>query len=111
MTNIEKKLSAKKAVTKKNFSALMRFESNDFGNAQRFLKFCSKKALYDSVSFSWFLYGEGRWKPDNDKKERVHKLANDLYSLLLEGLQKEYQDLETYGIDVLESNIAYIASI
>ena len=111
MTNIEKKLSAKKAVTKKNFSALMRFESNDFGNAQRFLKFCSKKALYDSVSFSWFLYGEGRWKPDNDKKERVHKLANDLYSLLLEGLQKEYQDLETYGIDVLESNIADIASI
>lgn len=111
MTNIEKKLSAKKAVTKKNFSALMKFESNDFGNAQRFLKFCSKKALYDSMSFSWFLYGEGRWKPDNDKKERVHKLANDLYSLLLEGLQKEYQDLETYGIDVLESNIADIASI
>lgn len=104
MTTTEKMLSAENAVTNETFTYddLIEFEGNDFGNAQRFLKFIDGRVLYDSMSSNWLLYGSGRWKQDNDRKERVHKLAYDLYSFLLEGLKKKYQYLESYGIDILK---------
>ena len=111
MTSKKKMFPVKKAGTKKCFSDLISFESNDYGNAMRFLQFASGRALFDSTSSSWFLYDKGWWKPDDDKKRNVHKLADDLYSLLLQGFQKEYQDLEKYGIDVLESKAADIGDI
>lgn len=104
MTNSKKKLSADNAVTIENlsYSDLMRFEANDFGNAKRFLKFVDGKALYDSASSKWFIFESGRWKPDNERKERVHKLADGFYSFLVNGLREEYQCLESYGVDPLE---------
>lgn len=105
MTSTEKMLSAENAVTKTlSYSELMNFEDNDFGSAQRFLKFVNGRVLYDSMASNWLTFDSGRWKRDNDRKERVHKLAYDLYSFLLDGLKKKYQYLETYGIDVLEGN-------
>lgn len=106
MKSKKKMLSAKKAVTGKklSFVDLMKFEDNDFGNAQRFLKFTNGKALYDPASSNWFLYDSGRWKPDNNRKENAHKLANDLYCFLLDGLKKEYRGLESYGFDILNGN-------
>ena len=106
MTISTKKLSAEEAVTIENlsYSDLMMFEDNDFGNAQRFLKFASGKALYDSASSNWFLFDAGRWKPDNERKERVRKQADGLYKFMLKGLTEEYQYLEAYGFDLLKGS-------
>ena len=112
MTTTEKMLSAENAVTTESlvYSDLMKFENNDFGNARRFLRFVSGKALYDSASANWYLYDSGRWKPDTERKERVRKLAGDLYSFLLNGMMEEYQYLEAYGVDVLTGNARDIDS-
>ncbi len=95
-------LSAENAVTKKNlsYSELMNFEDNDFEKAKRFLQFARGEALYDSATSKWFLYGEGRWKPDNERKERVLNLVGTFYSYLNDALKSEYQDLEEYGFDI-----------
>ena len=70
------------------------YEFNDFGNAQRLLSRYEGKVLYDACSANWLLYEEGRWRPDNKRKDGMLKIANDLYRFLTDALQHWSSDID-----------------
>ena len=105
MTSTEKMLSAENAVTKLAYEDFLQAEDNDFGNAQALLKFINGSVLYDSSSSEWLLYDSGRWKRDNDRKERIKNKVGEMYQFLRNSLKKEYAELESYGIDIPECKI------
>jgi len=71
---------------------LLDYEFNDYGNARRLLSLYQGRVLYDSASGNWLLYENGRWKPDNKRKEGMYKIANELYCNLESILYQEYAD-------------------
>ncbi len=71
---------------------LLDYEFNDYGNARRLLSLYQGRVLYDSESGNWLLYENGRWKPDNKRKEGMYKIANSLYCNLEAMLYQEYAD-------------------
>lgn len=74
---------------------LLNFEFNDYGNACRLLALNQGKVLYDSGSGNWLLYDNGRWKPDNKRKDAMFKAANDLYRYIDGALYREYSDVSS----------------
>ncbi len=107
MTSNAKMLSAENAVTKDvlTYEDFLQTEDNDYGNAQALLKFINGSVIYDSSSSEWLLYDSGRWKRDNERKERIHKKVGEMYRFLYDSLKKEYEELESYGIDIPECKI------
>lgn len=71
---------------------LLDFEFNDYGNARRLLSLYQGKVLYDPASANWLLYDNGRWKPDNKRKEGMYRVANELYCTLESLLYQVYAD-------------------
>lgn len=71
---------------------LLNYEFNDYGNARRLLNLYQGKVLYDSATGHWLLYDNGRWKPDNKRKDGMYKITNELYCHLESILYQEYAD-------------------
>lgn len=71
---------------------LLNYEFNDYGNARRLLSLYQGKVLYDSASANWLLYDNGRWKPDNKRKDGMYRVANELYCNLESILYQEFAD-------------------
>ena len=73
---------------------LSRYEFNDYGNGRRLLDLFKGKVLYNPSSGNWLLYEEGRWRPDNKRKEGMLKKANELYCHLSSALQCSYSNMD-----------------